>query len=82
MSSGLGESFDRAQRQYDNQMPPDDDSCEAECQDCEGMGIVKGDDCPTCKGTGLVENHSWRRVRSDGEVTLMRCSRCGAEEVD
>lgn len=27
------------------------------------------------------EGHSWRRVRSDGEMTLYRCRVCGKEEV-
>lgn len=31
--SNLGPSFDRAQRQYDNQMPPDDEHLR-ECDEC------------------------------------------------
>ena len=36
-ASGLGADFDRAQRQYDNQMPPEDDP-EVQCPDCGGAG--------------------------------------------
>jgi len=88
--SNLGPSFDRAQRQYDAQMPPDDDDhCEKECPACEGTGWISSEvegavdqkECENCDGSGVVESHAWRFVRSDGDVSLTRCRRCGAEEV-
>lgn len=73
-----------AQRQYDAQMPPDDESCEVECVLCEGNGKSTCDEvCPACDGTGKVECHAWRRIRSNSEGNcLLRCKRCGAEEVE
>lgn len=57
--------FDQAQRAYDAQMPPDERNCQE-------------------------DGHLWRKIRSSpnkisdvelDEVTLYRCLRCGAEEL-
>ncbi len=37
------DSFDRAQRQYDNQQPPDDNT--VVCEDCEGEGRIHLSNC-------------------------------------
>lgn len=36
-------SYLKAQRQYDNQLPPDDDS--VDCEDCEGDGKLELSNC-------------------------------------
>lgn len=41
--SNYDNGFARAQREYDNQMPPEDD-CE-ECPDCEGEGTILLSNC-------------------------------------
>lgn len=78
-------AFEQAQKHYDAQLPPDDESCEKDCDTCGGSCCITingvGENCPDCGGTGVVESHVWRRIRSDGEVTLMRRRNCGAEEV-
>lgn len=53
--------FDRAQRQYDKQMPPEEPDA-VECEECEGEGKVWDDGapdavmipCPKCKGQGEI----------------------------
>jgi RecJ-like exonuclease len=61
MSDHLQQSFDRAQRQYDAQMP--DEPRMKECPNCEGAGTVEIEahdgvremPCRVCDGDGEVE---------------------------
>jgi DnaJ-class molecular chaperone len=46
--------FDRAQAQYDAQMPPEDNRIE--CPDCEETGKVDGEVCPRCGGDGYIDD--------------------------
>ena len=43
MNDRLQQSFDRAQRQYDRQMPPED--TRIECPECEGEGTIPTSNC-------------------------------------
>lgn len=44
MSQSLGAAFDRAQRAYDNQMPPDDPDMKT-CELCNGDGVLPISEC-------------------------------------
>ena len=44
----------RAQREYDNMLPPEDNRIE--CPDCEETGRVDGEICPRCDGDGYIDN--------------------------
>ena len=67
-TSGLGASFDRAQRAYDAQMPPEDDSE----QDEEDIG-------KKCSVDGHNMKPYGKRYSASG-VNLYKCTRCGKEE--
>lgn len=80
--SEFGPSFDRAQRAYDNQMPPEDVSCKEACDHCMGTGEDGGEWCDDCNGTGVVAHHKWKRLPGEAKdgTTFCRCVRCGAVE--
>lgn len=85
--------MDRAQAQYDAQMPPDDGPEPEECEDCEGTGHT--DLCAYChKPTIKRETRILRQGKpfvivsyhcencADGqEVDVDDCETCGGEGV-
>ncbi len=82
------ETMAAAQRRYDDAEPPDDESCEVECEECKGIResrITESEDepikCEACHGTGTIEHHAFRTIRRSGDDVLMKCRRCGKEEV-
>lgn len=85
--------YQKAQRAYDAQMPPEDNGdCEEDCDNCDGTGEVKQsipegagiekDSCPTCDGTGKVKRHHWKKLPGEGRdgERFARCTRCGKED--
>ena len=78
-------SMQRAQRAYDNQLPPDEDNCEAECPDCEDLPLSEDGErppCERCGNSGVVERHHWRRLPGsapDG-TSFVVCRTCGKVE--
>jgi hypothetical protein len=72
--SGLGASFDRAQRNYDNQLPPDDGTG---VDDEEGDDNGDGIECPTCgKHQGYVTD---KGHQGSAYWIEMKCNACNAE---
>lgn len=51
----LDNNFNRAQRDYDNQVPPECETEAFDCDECEGTGDIDGEICKKCDGNGFIE---------------------------
>lgn len=59
--------YSKAQREYDNQLPPSDNT--EDCLDCEGAGVIEIEEdgnlveipCDTCDGTGQIDIEESKR---------------------
>lgn len=88
MSQGLGNSFDRAQREYDAQMPPEEPDCSEPCPNelCHDGRVFDGGDedqtCAVCRGEGKVWHHKWRLLRGETKdgSRFAKCAHCGKVE--
>jgi len=65
--------FNKAQREYDNMLPPDDGEGDDECPDCEGSGELQQSNC--C-GDETVDSDILICPSCKEHCELDKCERC------
>lgn len=69
--------FDKAQRDYDRQLPPGSDDDDETCPDCEGSGeYPEGCVCEKCDSAGVISKKAayvaWLEGRADMLMDLAK----------